>query len=66
VVEEVVVVVVQLLHFVALGHENIQVFLTPLGGGQVLQEQQSILETHLFQLLRKLKEQSSTYIAMKL
>lgn len=44
VVKQVCIIMVQLFHLKALGHQNLQVLLIPLLSGQILQEEKSILK----------------------
>jgi len=65
-VDEVLVVVIQLLHLEALGQQDVQLLLSPVLGRQILEEQQRLLELHLLEVFRELQEQGRTHVAVEL
>lgn len=60
------VIVIQLLHFEALGEQQIQVVFVPLLGRQILQVDHGVLERHLFDVLREVQKQGSAHVAVEL
>ncbi len=60
------VIVVELLHLIAFGQQDLQVIILPAGGRKILKEEECILELHFFQVFGELEEESSDYVAVEL
>ena len=63
---QVLVPMIALLEFKALCEQLSQQLRRPLGGRQILQQKNGLLESHLLDLFRELKQECGAHVAMEL
>lgn len=63
---QMLIIMIQFFHLVALCEQQVQAIVVPLACGKVLQEHESVLKGHLLDIVREMKEESSAYVAVKL